>query len=103
MNYFIKITQTYSCKNKLDHSISKALSHIDCLAINTDDIQAYLKDLSEKVDDVNKEHPRCTPRNLNIFSLYDQEGHGNIGCGVEGVLRFSVYAVKTHLTLHSFR
>lgn len=94
MKYFIKITQTYSCKNKLDHSISKALSAIDCLAIDTDDIQDFLKDLSTKIDETNKEHPRCTPRNLNIFSLHDQEGQGNIGCGVEGVMRFSVYAVK---------
>ncbi len=103
MKYFIKITQTYSCKNKLDHAIFKALSDIDCLALDTDDIHAYLRGLSAKIDGANEEHPRCTPRNLNIFSLHDQEGYGNIGCGVEGVLRFSVYVVKTHISTNDFR
>lgn len=61
MHYFSHISATYSHKNKLEQAIYELLKENDRLIIPEADIIKFQGKITDRIEELNKEFPRCTP------------------------------------------
>lgn len=88
--HFVKITNTYVPKNKLQEAISEAFKSYDGVLLDKKFKQTFLKELEDSVNIINSKFKRCTPARLGVFSLDKTD----TGVYIEGVLSMSIYQVK---------
>lgn len=88
MKFFIKITKTYTAKNKLDKAILQRISSVDNTLLENVTMRKYMDDIVNSIVMLNREYSRCTAREMTCFTA-----HPNIHCGVDGVFKFSAYPV----------
>jgi hypothetical protein len=88
--HFVKITNTYVPKNKLQEAISEAFKSYDGVLLEKKFKQPFLKELEDYINIINSKFKRCTPAGLEVFSLDKTD----TGVYIEGVLSMSIYQVK---------
>ena len=67
--YFFKLSQSYSSKNKLDEEITNFLYSLDrTLLPSQADLESFKDYLKFKIEELHKAHPRCKKIELRIWS-----------------------------------
>lgn len=86
--YFVKVTQTYATKNKLQLAIYKALKEVNHTLLEKKHLGTFLFELEDKVKELNTQFPRCKPERLAEYCIEDGR------CiYVEGVIVIQIYQV----------
>jgi len=70
--HFVKITQTYATKNKLQAAIYQALKKVDHILLEKKHLETFLNETQELVKELNQQFPRCTPVGVDI-STHDEK------------------------------
>ncbi len=88
--YLLKVTASHwTAKNKLQEAVQKHFHSIDQTLIITERAkEEYLKDLDQKIHELNQEHKRCKPHQLYSVRYVEQSYN------VPGVVSISFYEVK---------
>lgn len=83
------IGQTYSCKNKLENSISELLHSVNRQIIADADLQHFQLKVLEQIGLCNNYFPRCKPVKA---SWYQNTNKGDWHLSLPGILNFHLYA-----------
>lgn len=61
MHYFSLITYEYAVKNKLEKAVQQLLVENNRLIIPKDEVVKFQGRITDKIEELNQQHPRCTP------------------------------------------
>lgn len=86
--YFVKVTQTYATKNKLQEAIYMALKEVNHTLLEKKNLPTFINECEQKVKELNAQFPRCKPERLAEYRI------DNGRCiYVEGVIVINIYQV----------
>ena len=92
--YFSKISADHwTAKNNLEKEAHKLGREMERRIIPEQELKAFKKELSEKIDNLNKQFTRCKPLSFSIHGSYDNSGDYTAYC--DGVFNMGIYLAKT--------
>jgi hypothetical protein len=89
MKYFVKTHKTYAPKNKLEKSIQDALIIHDGTLLEHTMLEAFKRELHDTVARLNREHSRCSGKEVKSFKFQDNEQ-----VYVQDVIYLDAFSVK---------
>ena len=97
--YFFKLSQSYSAKNKMDEEIKDFLYSLDGTLI-TDGLEVFQDHLQAKINEIHTRHSRCKPIDLRIWGSAFDSNRGikdlAVACGCS---TGKIYEVKRHFQI----
>jgi len=79
--YVSRITADYwTAKNNLEKAAKKLAKEMDCKLIMESELNAFKKDLRDKIKLLNQEFNRCKPLDFDIQTQYSKEQNIDIYC-----------------------
>lgn len=93
MYYFSYISNSYSCKNKLEEAVYQQLRTFNRRVIPNDQLDTFKKDILEAIEASNQAHPRCKPVKATFWcsGMGDRDFVLSMG---GGICNFNIYASK---------
>ncbi|MDD2984692.1 MAG: hypothetical protein PHQ74_15035 [Crocinitomicaceae bacterium] len=89
MKFFVKVTQTYATKNKLEAEISKMMNRIDSTLLDKKRLSTFISEIRNEISLLNMKHPRCSEKELIHWTTTNAECYR-----VENVGSFTAYQVQ---------
>lgn len=72
-HYMFMIGHMSQTKNKLEKSVLDFITSIDRSLIQASEVEKFKDDFVKKIEDLNKEHPRCRPIEITFNHGFNKE------------------------------
>ena len=89
--FFSKTGHSLATKNKLEAEVLELIKSIDRLIIEKASVENFISSLNEKIDALNRKHPRCKPVETRWWQPYDA------GTDSRGDWYLNLHFVSLHL------
>lgn len=89
--FFSKTGHSLTTKNKLEAEVLEHIKSRDRWIIRTENLESYIASINEKIDAINKKHPRCKPVEPRWWQPYDA------GTDSRGDWYLNLHFVSLHL------
>lgn len=89
MKFFVKVTQTYATKNKLEAEISKMMNRIDSTLLEKKRLSTFISEIRNEISLLNMKYTRCSEKELIHWTTTNAECYR-----VENVGSFTAYQVQ---------
>jgi hypothetical protein len=79
--YFFKLGGSFANANKMDAEINEFILTLDGSLINSeDDLKKFKQAITDKVEEIHRDHPRCKNIPLSIWSFSKVDESLTCGC-----------------------
>lgn len=96
--YFTKVTHELVPKNKLQKQVQDLVKSYNRLLIDPIDLNLFKIQIVERIDELNKQNPRCKPVEPSFYS-HNQIDH-QLYFG-DSLISFSIYKAKATFSVNT--
>lgn len=96
--YYAKLNGSWAPKNKLHEAAQKHVEQLSGIIVDADKLEAFKSDINLKIEELNKQFPRCRPIELHTNS-YTNYAFNDIYITAPEV--FSMYLTEIRLSNYS--